>query len=98
MSRDAGPIRWPVEAKVKSGARGAGAGGAVAGLVLWLLARYVFHAPVPDEVGAVVFLVVPYALAAGAAWVGGYLAPHTPRPAIDAVRRAEGLPPPSYSD
>lgn len=71
--------RYPVEAKVKASARGAGAAGAVAGFVLWLLARYVFHAPVPSEVGALVFIVVPWALAAGTAWLGGYMAPHTPR-------------------
>lgn len=87
--------RWPVEAKVKAGARGAGAAGAVAGFVLWLLARYVFPGGVPDEVDALVFLVVPWALAAAASYVGGYLAPHTPRPLI---KRSPSFPPSPYTD
>lgn len=73
-------VQWPVEAKVKSGAAGA----VVAGFALWLLQAYVFRGAVPAPVELLVMLAVPAALA----FAGGYLAPHTPRPLVDALRRA----------
>lgn len=44
--------------------------------VLWLLAKYVFGADVPDAVAGLVALLVPAAVTFGA----GYAARHTPRP------------------
>lgn len=73
-----------VETKVTASTIGAGAAGAV----LWVLQTYVFkgHALDPGLV-TLVDLAVP----AAAAWLSGYLAPHTPRPAVPAT---PPLPPP----
>lgn len=62
----------PVETKVKASS----AAGAVAGLVLFALGRYVFKGAVPDVVASWTYAIVPAALTFGA----GYLAKHTPRP------------------
>lgn len=72
--------RWPVEAKVKS----ATAYAVVTAFVVWALGRYVFRGLVPGEVVDLVAFAVPGL----AAFVGGYLAPHTPRPLSAALARA----------
>lgn len=48
---------------------------AATGLVLWLLSTYVFDGLVPEAVADAVVWVVT----AAAAFVGGYIAKHTPR-------------------
>lgn len=81
--------RWPVETKVKAGS----AASALALFVVWVLARYVFRVDVdqvPPEVAGLVVIGVP----ALASWVGGYLAPHTPRPLSAAIGRARHATPP----
>lgn len=88
MTEDPARYRWPVESKVKAGA----ASTAVAAFVLWLLARYVFRVDLrdlPPEVAGLVVVGVP----ALASWLGGYLAPHTPRPLTAALRRTRSAPP-----
>ncbi|HEY3684913.1 MAG TPA: hypothetical protein VGL93_17915 [Streptosporangiaceae bacterium] len=49
---------------------------AVAGLVIWLLGRYVFKGTVPDPVVLVVNVLMPGVLA----FVAGYFTRHTHRP------------------
>lgn len=51
--------------------------------VLWLLAKYVFGADVPDAVAGVVALAVPGAVT----FLAGYLARHTVRPDLGEVER-----------
>jgi hypothetical protein len=66
----------PVELKVKAGTAAA----AVAGLVLWVLGRYVFKGAVPDVVASWVYAIVPAAVT----FAAGYLTRHTPRPDLAA--------------
>lgn len=67
-----------VETKVTASTLGAGAAGAA----VWALQVYVFKgAAVPPGVVTLVDLIVP----AAAAWLAGYLAPHTPRPSAPSV-------------
>lgn len=83
------PDTSKAEPKVKA-ATGAGGAGAVAGaFIVWLLETYVFKGDVPGPVTALVYVVVPGALAAAGAWVGGYTARHQYRFRPDEV----GLPP-----
>ena len=63
-----------IETKVKASTGAA----ALSGLLLWALGRYVFKGTVPDVIASWIYAVVP-GLVAG---IAGYLAPHTPRPAI----------------
>lgn len=65
----------PVETKVAAGA----AAGMVAGVITWILTTYVpaLHSGLPPALAS--FL--PYIITLVASTVGGYLAPHTPRPA-----------------
>ena len=62
-----------VETKVKAGSAGA----LVAGLIDWLLAKYLFPHGVDATGQALILAAVPTVLSYAAAW----LAPHTPRPA-----------------
>jgi len=62
-----------VETKVKAGTAAA----AAAGLVLWVLGRYVFKGAVPDVVASWVYAAIPAALT----FAAGYYAKHTSRPA-----------------
>lgn len=71
------PVRAPVEQKVTASSRGAGLGGALAGIVLWALGEFVFHGEVPGEVSGFVIVAIP----ALGAFIDGYRAPHTARPA-----------------
>lgn len=64
----------PVETKVQASTAAA----ALSGLALWALGTYVFKGSVPDVVASWVYVIIPAALAFGA----GYLAKHTPRPAV----------------
>lgn len=65
----------PIERKVTASTGAT----AVAGLILWLLSTYVFKGEVPIEVVAfIMWLVLTVS-----AFVGGYLAKHTPRPDLD---------------
>ena len=71
---------YPVEAKVKASTGGATAGVVVGSLVVWALQNYVFKgAEVPVPVQAFVYLAAPAVLAAGGAFISGYLARHTQR-------------------
>jgi len=67
----------PVEAKVKASAAAA----LVAGIVVWLLGRYVLHGAVAAGYTAEIDAAVPALFAA----VAGYLAPHTARPPVPAA-------------
>lgn len=49
---------------------------AVAGLVIWVLGKYVFKGEVPDAVVLAVNVLMPGALA----FLAGYFTRHTPRP------------------
>lgn len=83
----------PVETKVVAAAGGAGGGAVFAQFVAWLLGVTVWHvgfdadkagdavAAVPAPVYAMIALVVT--ILGGA--IGGWLAPHTPRPAAPGV-------------
>jgi hypothetical protein len=64
----------PVEAKVTASTGAA----AASGLILWVLGNYVFRGAVPDVIVSWVYVLMPGVLAFGA----GYLARHTPRPAV----------------
>jgi Na+/proline symporter len=68
----------PVETKVAAGA----AAGLVAGVITWILTTYVpaLHSGLPPALAS--FL--PYVITLAASTIGGYLAPHTPRPASPA--------------
>lgn len=55
---------------------------AVAGLVIWLLGRYVFKDEVPDAVVLAVNVLMPGALA----FLAGYLTRHTHRPDLKAEK------------
>ena len=68
------PKRAPIEAK----AQAAGAGGFVAGAIIWVLQTYVFKGTVNPGLVSLVYAVAPALLALGAA----YAAPHTPRPVV----------------
>lgn len=66
--------RAPVEAKTQA----AGLSGAAAGIILYLLQTYAFKGnAVPAGLVSLIDAVVPGLVA----FVGAYLAPHTPRPA-----------------
>ena len=71
----------PVETKVQASTAAA----AVSGLALWTLGHYVFRTGVPDVVASWVYVLVPAAVTFGA----GYLAKHTPRPALPPVGGGE---------
>ena len=65
-----------VETKVQASTGAA----AVSGLALWALGHYVFKGSVPDVVASWVYVLVPAAVT----FAAGYLAKHTPRPAVPA--------------
>jgi Na+/proline symporter len=72
-------VTGPIETKVAAGA----AAGMVAGVITWILTTYVpvFHSGLPPALAS--FL--PYFITLAASTIGGYLAPHTPRPAAPAA-------------
>jgi hypothetical protein len=82
-----------IETKVLAAAAGGGVGGAVGAFILWLLGVLVWHqssaavdaptavAAVPPPVSELLLVL----LAAGFAALGGYLAPHTPRPDLAVI-------------
>ena len=73
---DPGPVRYPVEPKVKAAtAAGSTAAGVLVPFVLWLLAAYVFAGDVPLPVQGVVGLVVTGACT----FAAGYWARHVDR-------------------
>ena len=82
-----------IETKVIAAAAGSGAGAAVGSFLLWLLGVVVWHMPdtaahATDAVAAVpgpVSAVVLAGLAIAGSAVGGYAAPHTPRPDLSAA-------------
>lgn len=75
--RGAEPVKAPTEQKVTAASRGAGAGGVLAGLIIWALGRWAFPGDdVPGEVSTAVLAAVPMLLAQ----IEGWRAPHTPRP------------------
>lgn len=76
-----------VERKVSAATAGAGGGTVVANFLLWVLATYAFHGPVPVEVWSFVNVVV----AAAGAFGMGYLARHTPRQPGGQVFAAGGV-------
>lgn len=69
-----------VEPKVKA----SGTAAAVAGFVLWLLQRFVFHHAVPAPVDALIYVIVPAVFA----FVSGYLARHQHRSAAAGPQHA----------
>lgn len=69
----------PVEAKVKNATGWA----AVTGFIIWVLETYAFPGLVPVPVQGFVDVLIP----AVGAFVGGYLASHTPRDDPDARRK-----------
>ena len=82
-----------LETKVLAGAAGAGAGGAFAQFLLWLLGVLVWHqsadaassataqAAIPTPVATIIVLLA----AAAGSWAAGYAAPHTSRPDLAIV-------------
>jgi hypothetical protein len=62
------------ERKVQAGTAAA----AVSGVVLWVLGRYVFRGAVPDVFASWIYAIVPGLVT----FAAGYLAKHTPRPAV----------------
>ena len=80
----------PVERKVWAASSGAGAGGVVATVLIWLLGATAWgggtgageveaaYAAVPAPVTALITLAVGYA----SAWLAGYVAKHTPRDVV----------------
>lgn len=64
----------PIEKKVSAATGSA----AVAGIIMWILGEHVFKGEIPPEVATLIAWLVP----AVAAFIGGYLARHTPRPDI----------------
>lgn len=80
----------PVEGKVWASTVGGGAGATVSSFVLWILGVLVWGAPsnassATDAVAAVPFPVigvVGLVITVGGVFIGGYLAKHTPRPAV----------------
>ena len=64
----------PVETKVQASTAAA----AVSGLALWSLGHWVFKGTVPDVVASWVYVLVPALIT----FAAGYLARHTPRPAV----------------
>lgn len=66
-----------VETKVKAGTAAA----AVSGVVVFLLARYVFKGNVPDVYASWIYILVPAVLTFAAGWIF----PHTPRAAAPAA-------------
>lgn len=68
-------ITGPVETKVTA----AGTAAALSGLAVWALQRFVFHGDVPAEVSDAVQILVP----ALCAFLGGFLARHTPRSDVE---------------
>ena len=66
-----------VERKVQASAAAA----AASGLALWALGHYVFKAGVPDVVASWTYVIVPGVIT----FAAGYLAKHTPRPAVPPV-------------
>lgn len=71
------PATGPIETKVIAATGGAGAGTAIAGIIMWILDMYVFTGttPVPDVFTALIFAIIP----AGTSFLLGWLARHTPR-------------------
>lgn len=82
---DAPPSTTSVEHKVTASTFGAGAGLTIAAFINWALAEYVFHGDVPEPVQAFVLL----AVTSGGAFLLGYSAPHTARPARPAPPTTE---------
>ncbi len=82
-----------IETKVIAAAFGGAGGAAVSGFLLWLLGVLIWHAPsdaghavaaidsVPTPVSGLVLLLI----AAAAAGIAGYAAPHTTRPDLAAT-------------
>lgn len=79
---------WPVEDKVKASTAGAGGGVLAGALICWALDVYVMTPGVEGDLPPIVYAAVMAAASAAVAFASGYIARHTPRPAIDAVRRA----------
>ena len=89
-------MKAPIETKVIAAASGAGLGGAFGTFVLWFLGCLAWGAPwsadkatqavaaVPEPVGALTVILV--ALVGSA--IGGYEAPHTPRPDLHPAKSA----------
>jgi hypothetical protein len=81
-----------VETKVTASSLAA----ALSGVVLWVLQTYVFKG---NNVPAGAVTLVDVGIPAVCAWMAGYLAPHTPRPAAPAAPPAAPAPtalPPSH--
>jgi hypothetical protein len=76
----------PAEKKVKAGSAAAIA----AGLIDWALARWVFPHGVDVTGQALILAAVPGVLS----YAAGYLAPHTPRPAVAPSLAEKTLTPP----
>ena len=77
-----------IETKVKAGT----AAGAVSGILLWVLGRYVFKGTVPDVAASWVYAAVPAVITFAAA----YLAKHTPRPVATPPPPAEPVVPEAH--
>lgn len=74
----------PVESKVKAATFGA----ALAGVLVWVLETYLFHASVPMPLQALIDIAIP----AGAVFAAGYTTRHTPRADPDASVPLAGQP------
>jgi hypothetical protein len=79
-----------VETKVQASTAAA----AASGLILWALGAYVFKGGVPDVIVSWVYVLVPGVLA----FAAGYLARHSPRPAVPPPRPAKTLLPPAATE
>jgi hypothetical protein len=86
----------PTESKVFGGSIGGGSGAVVTTFVLWLLGVFVWDAPSTSDASAFAVAAVPGPVSAfiglllivGGAFLGGWLAKHTPRPEEVLPRRA----------
>lgn len=76
-----------IETKVQASTYAA----AASGLVVWVLGKYVFKGTVPDVIVSWIYVLVP----ALAAFVAGYIAPHTARPDISVTRPVPPTTPPT---
>jgi hypothetical protein len=81
-------------AQVETKVQASTAVAAVSGLALWALGKYVFKGDVPDVVASWVYVLVPGVLT----FAAGYLAKHTPRPAVPPVRAEKTLIPPAPAE
>jgi hypothetical protein len=89
-----------IESKVYAATLGSGAGTILSGFLLWVLGVTAWHSDnaagnavaaasaVPAPVAALVTLL----LAIGGTFLGGYVAPHTPRPDLTAGNTTMGVP------